>query len=530
VKNLAEFLEGEIRTRFVEALAQAENDELRRIFNGPCMTLLEPVFAQIEAAGGIRVRLSSGAEDLVPVLLQVQQLEGGAHNPPLSQCGRCDPDHFMTLRNNRERFVVLLSPGARPNLSFSSASDEFGMSAAANSGNARVEDWLADPFVRLVRDEVMGRLGLDHGATRQEFIEVFERVVRDADELEHHSVRRQGAWALLARLMDIAPSDPDRTRLASLVCGLPPTTDGRIDSVFQSEVLDRLASAFSESGFRTTFQRLLEGADDEDQRALQACLEHIESSCSLPSEFDQAPTKFFRPCADWELQPPPAWWTHLTAERWHDLLHDDDAPVGEAAISCCNSIVQSIRGLDGLVLDQVQLSISLPEGAALPSSAALARISAGREGARSWGLSIGGPTAVTDDAIPRHKSAMRYVLEVPGLRKATARIISLAQWEPGILIDARTARKSKQPRAVRGRAETYEASLVLDGVGRHDVDVFVRPGVTLDPVALFKDSEGAPSPEQNVPVLQVSETQFGFDIEAVPLGEVLKESNELVAR
>lgn len=514
MRAILEFLEQAIRIRVVDALLQAPDGELRRIFNGPCMDLLEPAFARIEATGGIRARLATGEEVMVPVLLQVPRLEAGASNPPLSDSGRCDPDHFMTLRNNCKRFVVLLPPGARPNLSFSSASDEFGISAGANSGDARVDDWLADPFVRQVRDEVGLRLGLDRGDSRQEFLALFERAVREADELEHHSVQRRGAWCLMARLMGVPSSDPRRLTLVSLACGVPPTTDGRLQADYQAGVLQRLAGGFSESGFRTTLETLQEGATAADSQALAACLVHITAQCSLAAEFEQAPTHYYRPGPEWELQPEPGWWIHLTAERWHELLQDDDAPTGEAVITCTNSVVPHLRNLHGLVLDQVEISIAFPGDAEVPQGATLVRNSAGRDGPRAWELETGALVAVVDDQVPRHKAPMRYVVEAANFRKASAKIISLAHWEPGVIVDARTARKSRHPRTVRGRANTYDSSLVLDGPGRHYVDVFVRPGVTLEGRASFLDGEGQHATDRDSSVLRVSDTQYGFDIEA----------------
>lgn len=536
MKALVAYLAERITSSVVDSLAHSQDGELRRVFHGPCLAVLEPLFELLASNGGIAAKLRDGSGITVPVLLQVERDQLGGPNPPLHSSGRCDPDHPVALRNTPSslRFVVLLRPGSHTTLSMASASDEFGVGPEANSGNATIDDWLSDGFIRAAREAIAERLGLASGSGRQELFSLFDSAARYADDLEHHSVERTGAWALLARLFEIPHGTTNRLVLASLACGVPPREDGTLRADLQIGVLRRLASQFQEKGIRGTLVELQEGASEQDRSALADCLTSIERRCYLATQFGHAPTSHYRPGSQWDLSEPPSWWSHLTAEAWTALLEDEEeSEAGDLVLRCTNSIASNLRSLDGLVLDEVALELVAGAEPAQPTRVTLARTSPGRGIQPTWTLDLASGGTVTDADIPRHRGPLRYQADASGFQKATAKIVSLANWEPGVVIDARTARKASLPKRVRGQSGVYESTLVLEGTGRHYIDAYVSGGVEASEVAECTNAEGERLPDSDARISRDRDNKLGFDVEAtgdcaydftvtVPSGDVIR--------
>lgn len=517
MNRFVEYVTERVSSNVVSALQNSESGELRRVFHGPCVELLSAVFARFEAAGGIAARLAGGAEVVVPVLLQVPRLMPGEINPAINQSGKCDSNHLMTLRNSPAcpRFLVLMPPASHAMLSFTSAADEFGVGPAANSGNATIGDWLGDAFVRTAFEEVLDRLGFRDESGRHELAALFEAAVQGADEVSHHDASREHSWAVIARLFEIPTNASDAARLASLACGVPPTGDGKLRSKDQLSVLRTLASQFMEDGIRTVFEELKQDASDDDKAALTECLQNIESRCSLPPEFEQAPTSYYGPGLHWTLPAAPWWWQHLSVETWTELIRDERTLEGALSFRCTNSIVGHARGINAIVLDRIELAVGLPDGMLGPVDATVSRSARGPNGNSSWSIRIGDLTTTSDAAVPIHCAPVRYSLEAPGFKKSTIRIISLTSWLPGVFFDARTASKASPPKAARMRSGVgFEASLVLEGSGRHYVDAYVGPGVVLGETAECSDADGQREVERDASVAKVSDHEYGFEVDA----------------
>lgn len=493
--------------------------ELRSVFHGPPQLLLQRVFEQLAEDGGIEAHLPNGQIVKVPVVLQLDRLPTGQGNPSVGASGVCDDTHFLNLRNSPScpRFVALLPPGRHTSLSFASASDEFGLSADSNSGNATVEEWWRDEFVQGLVDSALSRATWPSEGEKDQAKSLVDRAIRAADEIDRHDVSRLHAWCVLSRLFSITGSDASFASSVSLACGFPPMQDGTIRAEEQVEVLKRLAGDLEEDGFRTGIGRIKEDADPTEQACLDEFLAHVQRTCEVATMFGRATPFYYGPAQGEGLETPPRWWQHLTVERWIELLEEERQPEGSLRLECTNSIIPRCRGINALVLGEVQLSVGVPDDSDGVVEVTVTREVSGAANTRTWSIDVQDETAVQDQALPLHRTPARYSAEAHGLKKASVKIVSLQTWDPGVFVYCRTASKITPPKKARANREdlAFECSLSLTGQGRHYVDVYVRHGVTLDPQAQGYDASGLSADGKVSPVAQVSENAFGFEVDAI---------------
>ncbi len=520
MKRITLELASQIRDRVRSQVAnlQGATAEFRTVFHGPPRDLMLEVLQLLMNEGGIEVALPNGQQMVLPVLLQMDQLSSGQHNPAVGASGQCEPSHLLSVRNSQNpSFVALLAPGGRQvSLSLSSASDEFGLSAASNSATATIVDWLNDPFIQKLIDDALDRHSWPSAEQRHDAHRLVEESARGADEANRHSVDRRGAWAVLSRIWSISdPSIPFGKSL-SLACGFPPMDDGSIDAGEQIGVLGDLASDMEDSGFTAGFERICADTESDDLQPLHVAHEYLALKCDRPTAFPRAPQYFYAPFQGDEIAEPPHWWSYLTVERWKRLLEDtSDRPRGAIKIECVNSIIPVARGINAVVVSDVELEVSLPETRDTPINVGVIR-----EGAvaikRDWRLAVSNAGKLVDDVLPAHSSQLRYSAEAVGFKKGSVRVISLSTWKPGLIVYSRTASKIAPPKASRDKKAkvTYETSLTLNGQGRHYLDVYVGSGVAVGDTARGSDEGGGVTEEKTSPIAKASETAYGFEVDA----------------
>jgi DNA phosphorothioation-dependent restriction protein DptH len=521
VKRLVQALATQIRDRVRNQVANLQGDafEFRTVFHGPPHDLMHGVLQLLKEQGGIEVTVQSGKQFTLPVLFQMDRLPPGQHNPPTGTSGHCDPDHLLAVRNSQSpSFVALLSPGGRQvSLSLSSATDEFGLAAASNSATATITDWLGDPFIQKLLGDALDRHSWQSPEQRHDAHRLVEESAKAADEADRHSVDRRGAWGVLSRTWSISdPSIPFGTSL-SLACGFPPMEDGSIDADQQVEVLRDLASDMEDKGFKAGFEYIRTDAEPIDLPALDAVQDHLVLKCDRLTTFPRAPQYFYGPFQGDEVGDPPPWWSYLTVEAWKRLLEDTSVRSrGAIKVECANSIIPVARGINAVVSAGVELKVSLPECSNARVEVDITREVGGAANRRAWELMLPDDGRLTDDDIPAHASLLRYSAEAIGYKKGTLRVVSLDAWKPGIFVYSRTASKVAPPKASRDKKATtsYETSLTLNGQGRHYLDVFVGAGISVGDTARGSDEDGALTEEKVSPIARVSETAYGFEVDA----------------
>jgi len=497
---------------------QGRNGESRTVFHGPPMSYLRAVFDILSADGGIVAKLPSGDDIVFPIVLLVDQLPPGVGNPKIGASGECDQPHLLTMRNSGHcpRFVALVPPGRNLNISVKSAINVFGLEAESNSGNSTIDIWWNDRFIQSLVDGVL-QAPLSGGGPVQGGRKLLEHAVRAADEIDLHDVARKRAWDVLARAMSISTSGQSYGRQLSLVCGVPPVEDGSIQAEEQVACLTKISHAIADDGFQPGIERLKEDLENQgDKDALDAFLTHLQRVCDLPSAFYRVPQFFYPPSQSGELPAAPGWWDHLTVERWTEILAEDKQPSGAIRLKCNNSLVPRMTGLDAIVIGEALITISLPDGEKGPIEATVTRQVRGASGRQEWHVKLPDEGSITDGAIPDHRTAARYSVEAAKFRKSSIKVISLQKWAPGVVPFCKTARKIWLPKKAKRNREkiAFECSMELRGEGRHYIDLYVRPGVTVNEKATCGDDTGLDDGASEPTIAAVSDIAWGFEVDA----------------
>jgi hypothetical protein len=509
VREIAGFIEN--RVRGAVRTLQDPGGELRSIFHGPPLEFLEPVLQCLTPTGGIEATLGDGSQVVVPVLLPTDQLSDGSANPSVGSSGFCDADYLLDLRNHPScpRFLALAVPARHSILSVDQATDPFGVSADNNGGSAAAKDWWDDAFVQQLVTRAIERHSEHESVDREGAHALLERAVLAADEGDRHDAQRQQSWAAISRVLSIGTSQVPLGRYWSLACGFPPLADGRIDAKEQVRVLNALMSSIVDDGYAATAEHLKRNASEEEQGAIDACLEHLQSRCDVSLALARAASFYYAPGSGTSIHDPPSWWAVLTTERLAELLEQEGGKsLGTLELHCTNTIVPPGRGLPHVVADAVELSVAVPDDIAAPIAVTVTREAGPKSSHREWQLNVEENASLVDGDAPKHRQPIRFAVSALGLKKTALRIVSLAQWEPGIVIGCRTATKLKLPsKAKAGNKYTVECEIVVTGEGRHLLDLYVAPGVVLPERAVGIDIS-VPGAEPLEAIVSVSARGF----------------------
>lgn len=510
---LADEIASRIRDRMaldVRSL-QGGRQELRTIFHGPPMAIMEAVFERLSRAGAMEFVDGAGRPVAMPLLLQVSAGQPGFSNPEVGGSGHCDESHLLVLRDTPAcpRFLVLVPPGLHRNLSIESTTRAFGLTAAANSSNATFEDWWADPFVQ---DLVASAVGSDEQART-----LVNASARSVDAVDASGPGRARAWEVLARVLSL--DDPQQGIPLSLACGYPPVADGSLRAKEQIRALGNLAEAL-EGGLSQGIERARQGAqDDDDHQALDACLAHLRATCELVTTFKDGAPSFYGPCQGAAVEEPPSWWRHLTVERWTELLDEPAAETGQMALACRNSLVSVAAGAIAIVKDRVELDVRTIGSAGPLDVQVERRVGSGAKGLHVETIRVDQAREWPDEAPPPHKAPIRYRASSAGHDDASIKVISLASWQAGIVLSSRFATKVTPPKeAPKGNREKVqlEASLELSGAGRLYLDIFAGPGVVVEAKAIGKDLGTGDQGEggQELQLFGAGDGRYGVEVDA----------------
>ena len=529
MKRLADFIASFVAshvTRVAKGL-RGEVPEYRASFCGPPMEALQLVFQILTAQDEcIKATLSNGNDVRIPVMLPVDPFPADASNPEIGVSGSCTTDFLTALRNSQCLiYVVLVPPGKYSNQTKTSTWDDFGLSSESKASTASISQWWKDDFIQQVVAQALGRHWPTNEA-QEDAKQLVESAVVEADVVEQRHVNRRSAWAVLSRVWSVSdPQFPFGTSL-SLATGYPPMTNGDVDFDAQTSVLKTLAARFEEENIRQGIERIKEKAkDDEDRVALDQLLSHLQQKCDMLPALGRSISYFYGPFAGDEIEAPPFWWKHLTVERWAYLLDEEgeDPPNKMIRLECLDPVITRLRGVGPVVVGQVTLRASLPSN--FPSTPiVVTRDVGGASNHREWRVTIkkGSSIEITDDSIPTHKTPIRYSAAPVDpnttriLKSGRVKVISLSKWEPGLVMCSHTAYKGSAPKPSKNSREkiAFELTLWLTGQGRHYVDVYLGPNVTIaSDVAYRSNEQGIVDKEQGSAISKITESEYGVEVE-----------------
>jgi len=505
---LANWLADNVRK---EVADRALGGEARLTFHGPCLEILEKVYENLVAGA---------PPEGLPVVLLVPVLPTGCCNPAIGQSGRCNESHLLDLRNSpaRPSYLALVPPGQQSIRSVSSTSDEFGMSMGTDSDQVDFEEWIGLPFVQQVMEAGLTATGVAPSLLG-EARTIVRRALGAVDDVDLRRHERCAAWRLLSRLFSSSGLALSPSRRISLACGVPPMDADMLSNSQQHTSLDGVASALSD-GFSTGLEEAKEraaAASSTQLQWLEDFQKHIRA-CDVPTALERSPEAFYSPDNGLEVGTPPDWWSGLTADLWAELLSDKDAIIGDLRITCSNPLLHPTKGVPILVRDEVQLNVQVGAEGDQPVPVSVTRSPKGAAGYAGT-LEVNGDAPVWDEQPPPHRAPIQYKMTAEGFRPASARVVSLATWQPGIFVACKLAQKTTAPKAParRGRGGPHwETSLALPGPGRYEILVFLSPGGTIKDKAIGTASGEHPGgeEEQDLSVREVQGDLYQMEVEA----------------
>jgi DNA phosphorothioation-dependent restriction protein DptH len=488
--------------------------ECRAVFTGPPEAILEEVFNILAGDGRLlRVTTPDGQEIAYPVVLQTKDAPGEDSIATPTRSGRCGFHGLAMLRNLRNCgvYLTLVAPGSQASDTHDSTRKAFGLASQATEGGAPISAWWHDRFVQEMVDK-----GLGVGDATQ--LEQAKRLVNEAivaaDAADQHAVVRASAWEILRRLWELRDTIGNIDVRVSLAAGFPPSEDERPDANNKSSVLGTLAEKLESANLGTGIAQIKEHAkDDEERRHLDEFLAHARRKCEVVTALRRSMPHYYAPD---EISPPPAWWTALTQQRWESLLEEDavDLPKTGIEVACANPLALQVKGFVPVVRDVARVIVRMPEHAEGLQIRITREAPGGAASKREWLVACSGgvQVEVEDKSIPAHKTPIKYVVEVIGqdFKKASLKLISLATWEPGLIVVSRTATKGRPPKLTPNKP--METTLEMSGAGRHYLDMFARPGLrVISDFAVGNDEEG---PIDSAKIGRVSDDEYGLEVEA----------------
>jgi len=522
VNNLAKAIADEVVSIVSMQLKNLHSDqaELRAVFNGPPQAFLSDVYENLTESGGIRSTLADGHEVLVPVLLLQESILAGESNPPIGLSGICDSNHVLDLRNSPQcpRFLVLSAPGSQSNLSQNTTWFYCGLAPQNQVGSAAISAWLQDDFIDSIITRGVERLN----SSEADWIENAKSLVRDsitaADSVDRPDGQRLAAWRVLSRVWFIDPNQPNAAKAISLACGYPPPSDSLLPAREQIKALRQLSDLL-EDGFKFTIDQFKDRAEDDGEKiALDEFLSQLQLRCPITTAVTQGMSFYYGPFVGDVLGDPPTWWNTLTLDRWQNFLEEASASPEALEIKCLNSIAPLQSGIGPVVGAAVHLEIKLPDAAGqMPMVVQITRDSGTAATKRVWNVELSGVIDWTDQDPPDHKRPIKYTVTAPNMNAASVHVISMGTWAPGILVCGRDSRKVTAPRPPRSSTSgvNLESFLTLRSQGRQYLNIYVRPGVSLEGNAKGTDHNTiVGSDEDEAAIAQISELEYGAEVKA----------------
>lgn len=450
-----------------------DGGEIRLIFHGPPLDILQSVFNELTSTGSS-----------VPTLLLLPRLENGMSNPAIGMSGMCDDNHLLDLRNSPSRpaFLALVAPGLHSIRSITSTTDQFGVSPERNGSNVRFDVWWEDFFVQSLVDKAFDAVGLS-GESQIDAKELAKYAGQAFDDMDPDRSLRTKVWHFISRLHSVVDADPAlsvASRL-SLAFGVPPTDDDNLSVKEQITIVSKIAEAMAD-GFGTGIRKAKTDASSEDGEILDSFYEHLVSVCDIPTTFERATPFFYSPTHSLELENPPLWWSALTCKKWIEILAEDSVDQDNFEFYCANTIVELPRCAPSIVENEVHFRFATPtsEKSDFELSLNRSKTPIGQVGLVSRHASW------IDSETPVHKAPLIYTAAAEGFKPASIKVISLENWQPGIFVACRHAKKLSPPRKPKGKGPgvpDFETSLTLPGKGRYELLVFVASNIQLHPTA-----------------------------------------------
>lgn len=467
---LKSYLESEIEG----ALAAAPGRELRAVFAGPPVQVLNELFATLVGSDGRFVIKSVGIS--MPVFV----LSAGAEDPDSIRSAKCTPSFLVKVRTSEcRRFLALLPQDELTNVSIDSTM----VWLSSQSGQNEFDQWKTHPMI----DSLL------RSALSQCPSKLIERVrvaaehrLQEAWEQDEGFKDKRRTWSVLQRIFETdSIAAPPLDRFAALL-GLVRADEDEFATKEHLSCLLRIGDVLEAQGLMTGCLSFEEQSDEDLKSHLGLFREHILERCTTSADFVSSPSAAYSPpIVGGGL---PNWWNELTLDSWNRVLEAPAEKETEADLSViCQPLIPAMRGMPIVVRKCLTVAVgSRSEEQQIHVEIARA-VGAGKfEVIDSVVIKDSDKIEWTDRAVPSHEKYLRYKFEAVGHKDAVIKVISLNSFGPGVVLYCRGADKispfklnAKAKNEQGQRCTRYECELKLHGIGAHQLDIYTGEHLVL---------------------------------------------------
>lgn len=477
MSQFIKFLTTDLAANVGQLLSEKTGASLRVIYSGPPFGVLEEMFASLQKPLEVTKGTFTAS---MPVFL----LDAQCTDPPQLSSARCSQSYLTAVRTagTCDAFLALKDSAESVSRSLATSVTRIGIP----EGIERLEDWSSQRLVEELSNFVLRRFFNVEKEIRMAE-PILASALKEAWILDDRFLDHRHAWKILRRLCDTEVDGVPAADAFLAILGLPPCENqADTGSKEHGSVLARLGDLLDQRGFTGTFELLGERAAESVRPHLDGLRDHLLLRCNTPQDFLSRPSISYSPLGD-EGGEPPKWWSALTLEVWEQILDNGEIrPKTSVQVEYLGDMVPSIKGMPTVFLELPRFRISLPDESST-DEVRLSRASGRKQLDELATLKLKEPVDWLDTVeIPEHDPYLRYRFELDGHKPVTLNVISLDQYGPGISLYCRSASQvtpfklNKKAKDQNGKKlERFEAELRVNGVGSHQLDLYLRTGMKL---------------------------------------------------
>jgi len=509
VSGFIQELSGYIASELTRNLTEA-GGELRIGFAGPPDAQLSELFdALVGGAGGTRFESVSG-----PVVLPTFLLDSGAHGGEGNSASRrCNQQELTKIRNFGPPQYLFLLPCTEALVGTHTGTTE---TIGISKPFEQVDDWIRTSLVEHLIKRALAKYS-SNTVPSDKLRLILDLALRMAWESDEGHRDRRNSWGVIRRLFDSTVSSVKAFEMLCAIVGLPRCSADELGTKPHCRILRRLADLFERVGLRPGVDWIRERAAEDLIGFVPSVGEfaiHVFSRCRTGSDFAASPAESYSPIHGTRNAALPEWWMRLTLKVWEQLLDThDETPQAGLRVTCCNTLVPSLKGIPNVVESNAKFEICVDDTVSEIEVSVERAIDMKRfQPYASFCASSEHQAAWQDTAPEEHEKQLRYRFSAQGYKPSTLKFISLAHYVPGVVIYSRTAslatpfRLNKKARYSKGKKlARYECEISLHGIGTHQIDLYTRSDLYLGEEMVGYDVDSGQGEGVSRPINRASE-------------------------
>jgi DNA phosphorothioation-dependent restriction protein DptH len=453
-------LEKTISNALESALKVRPDSKVRMVLRGLPGNILGTLLVNYESTGGVHV----SNHDPIRVLLVSAEAD------------------VVGLRNVKQTILVLSPNGEHLDNSTGSSVEFIGLDPETVNGK---QDFSEDPFIDGLLVQLQERLSYDpddREKIRKSLNYSFADRARRGD-VDRTTTALNECWKLLGDLFEVT----DDFNLFLARSGLPSLKNGDLGTSEHLDLLGNLAKFIESNGFSFAMETLLGEADESLHPHIESFFDSLSAKrCDSPSDFTLSPAYFYS-----QDNIPAGWWEALDLETWVNLLQSIKPAKKEGLrIECLNPITpHKVNGLPFVVQDAPHFRV-IADGINKPDKIKIYR-GQGQNPVEEATINV--DEDWRPDDVPVHGNSVNYrFVAGEGYKPTNVKVISLEEYEPGIIVSCVSAKKITPPKKRNTRAGDnaiiWECDVELVTAGTFQIELLLSSHTTITNEAITDDA------------------------------------------